>query len=115
MRSRTNRWSGRVKDKVPKFILRRTSRSAQPLGRNMSLNLSDAISHYHSVADATHRFWAYIQFVAAGAATIAWTVTSTTPIRPLLTAAFVVFALGNLRLVLSSQKQMNAIARCISA
>ena len=81
------------------------------------LSLSDAISHFHEVSSTTHQFWAYFQFVAAGAVTVAWAA----PLKGskglcwLLTAAVSVFAAINGVLVYRSQQDMFAVANAIHA
>jgi hypothetical protein len=80
----------------------------------MSLSLSDALSHYRSVSDATHRFWGYFQVVAGGTAAFAWS--CATPDKQLfvfLSIAFAVFAVLNGRLVVSSQNEAVTAAQCI--
>jgi hypothetical protein len=79
------------------------------------LSLSDAISHFHAVSATTHQFWAYFQFVAAGAVTVAWAV----PLRGskafcwLLTIGLTVFSAINGFLVYRSQEDMAAVAKAI--
>lgn len=81
----------------------------------MSLTLSDALSHYRSVSDTTHKFWGYFQAVAAGTAAFAWAREG--PADPqlfvFLLFAFAAFALLNWRLVVSSQAEAVAAAQCV--
>lgn len=84
---------------------------------SLQLSLSDAISRFHEVSQATHQFWAYFQFVAAGAVTVAWAV----PVRGekglcwLLTAGLTAFAAANGVMVYKSQQDMYAVAAAIDA
>lgn len=81
------------------------------------LSLSDAISHFHAVSSATHQFWAYFQFIAAGAVTVAWTVSAKGSKRFcwLLTAGLSIFAAINGVLVYRSQQDMFDVAAAIHA
>jgi hypothetical protein len=80
----------------------------------MSLTLSDALSHYRSVSDATHRYWGYFQVVAIGTAGFAWShAASDIQLFVFLSIAFVVFAVLNGRLVMSSQGEAVAAVQCI--
>lgn len=83
----------------------------------MSFSLNDAVSHYRSIADTTHKFWGYFQAIAAGTAAFAWTGDTHRGIAltTLLTAAFLVFALPNWRLVIGSQRQAVSAASAIKA
>jgi hypothetical protein len=82
----------------------------------MSLTLNDALSHYRSVSDATHRFWGYFQAVAVGASAFAWSREEPTDIQTFifLSVAFTVFAMLNWRLVVSSQKEAVVAAQCVN-
>jgi hypothetical protein len=81
----------------------------------MSLTLSDALSHYRSVSDATHKFWGYFQAVAVGTAAFAWS--SKVPVEAqlfgFLSIAFAIFAALNWRLVVSSQAEAVIAAECL--
>ena len=80
----------------------------------MSLTLGDALSHYRSVADATHKFWGYFQAVAVGAAGFAWTREGPdVALFLFLSIAFAVFAAANGCLVVSSQSEAHRAAQCI--
>ncbi len=81
----------------------------------MSLTLNDALSHYRSVADTTHRFWGYFQAVAAGTAAFAWSQESSTEVQVFgfLSFAFGTFAALNWRLVVASQAEAVAAAECV--
>lgn len=81
----------------------------------MSLTLADALSHYRSVSETTHKFWGYFQAVAAGTAAFAWSRDSTSEVElfALLSMAFAVFAIGNWRLVVSSQAEAVIAEKCI--
>lgn len=80
----------------------------------MPLTLSDALSHYRSVSDATHRYWGYFQVVAGGTAAFAWSrKTSDIQLFVFLSIAFAVFAVLNGRLVISSQGEAVAAVKCI--
>lgn len=82
----------------------------------MSLTLSDALSHYRSISDTTHRFWGYFQAVAAGTAAFAWS--REAPAGPqliVLSFAFTVFAVFNWRLVVRSQAESVVAAKCVKA
>lgn len=84
----------------------------------MALSLSDALSHYRSVADRSHKFWGYFQFAAAGTAGFAWSrkgaeVDMST--FGFLSLAFAVFAVLNLRLVYTSQKEAEVAVKCLQA
>lgn len=81
----------------------------------MSLTLSDALSHYHSISDTTHRFWGYFQAIAAGTAAFAWSREDSAEVQTFifLAVAFSVFAVLNWRLVVSSQAEAVAVAQCV--
>lgn len=81
----------------------------------MSLTLSDALSHYRSLSDTTHKFWGYFQVVAAGTAAFAWSRERTDLGQTffLLAIAFSVFAILNWRLVVGSQAEMVNAAKCL--
>ena len=81
------------------------------------LSLSDALSHYRGVSDATHRFWGYFQAVAAGAAGFAWLREKPLDSRLLvvLSIAFVVFAVLNWRLIVQSQTEAKCASDSIKA
>ena len=83
----------------------------------MTLTLSDALSHYRSVSDTTHKFWGYFQAVASGTAAFAWS--REAPADPqlfvFLSIAFAVFAVLNWRLVVSSQAEAVAAAQCVKS
>ena len=83
----------------------------------MSLTLTDALSQYRSVSEATHRFWGYFQAVAAGTAAFAWSrePPADTQVFIFLALAFAVFAALNWRLVVNSQSEAEVVARCIRA
>ena len=83
----------------------------------LELTLSDALSRFQAVSSATHQFWAYFQFVAAGAVTVAWAVPSrgAKGFCWLLTAGLTAFAVVNGILVYRSQQDMHAIAKAIRA
>ncbi|ETW93714.1 MAG: hypothetical protein ETSY2_50930 [Candidatus Entotheonella gemina] len=76
----------------------------------MAFSLNDAISHYRSITDTTHKFWGYFQAVAAGTAAFAWLRDAkSTALFVLHTIAFVVFAFLNGRLVVGSQKREHSL------
>lgn len=81
----------------------------------MSLTISDALSHYRSVSDTTHRFWGYFQALAAGTAAFAWSrdMPADAAMLVALGAAFSVFAVLNWRLVVSSQREAWITSKCI--
>ena len=81
----------------------------------MQLTLADALSHYRSVAETTHKFWGYFQAVSVGTAAFAWSRDNTSEVKlfALLSIAFAVFAIGNWRLVVSSQAEAVAAKKCI--
>ena len=85
------------------------------------LSLADAISHFHQVSSATHQFWAYFQYIAAGAVAVAWTVPAkgSKELCWLLTAGLSVFAAINGVMVFKSQQGMfdvaAAIQKCVKA
>ena len=80
----------------------------------MSLTLSDALSQYRAVSDTTHKFWGYFQAVAAGTAGFAWSQGAPRDVQlfVFLSVAFTIFAILNLRLVVSSQAEAVAAANC---
>lgn len=80
-----------------------------------SLSLSDVLSHYHSLTDTTHKLWAYFQAVAIGSALFAWSLDGHTKpsVFAALAIAFFGFSLMNLRLVISSQKDLVVVADSI--
>lgn len=81
----------------------------------MSLTLNDALSHYRSVSDSTHKFWAYFQVVAAGTAAFAWSKEVPNELRVFifLSIAFAVFTALNGRLVVGSQAEAFAASKCV--
>ncbi|KFX71077.1 hypothetical protein TMS3_0103795 [Pseudomonas taeanensis MS-3] len=80
----------------------------------MSLTLSEALTHYRSVTDATHRYWGYFQLVAGGTAAFAWSEKNAIfELFLFLSIAFTVFALLNGRLVISSQGEAVDTVQCI--
>lgn len=81
----------------------------------MSLTLSDALSHYRSASDATHKFWGYFQAVAAGTAAFAWSKDKhdDSSMFVVLGVAFTVFAMINWLLVVSSQKEARIASACV--
>ena len=81
----------------------------------MSLTLSDALSQYRAISDTTHRFWGYFQAVAAGTAAFAWSQEAPSDVQlfVFLSLAFAVFAVLNWRLVVSSQAEAVAAAKCV--
>lgn len=83
----------------------------------MSLSLSDALSHYRHLSDTTHKFWAYFQAIAIGAAAFAWSRNAPGDAHSLLLlfAAFLVFAALNWRLVIASQSAAITAATCIKS
>jgi hypothetical protein len=83
----------------------------------MSITLSDALSHFRSVSDTTHKFWAYFQAVAIGTAAFAWSRDTPADLQlfVFLSIAFAVFAVLNWRLVVSSQAEATNAAQCIKA
>ncbi|MNC41784.1 hypothetical protein D3C75_905640 [compost metagenome] len=81
----------------------------------MSLTLSDALSHYRSVSDSTHKYWGYFQVVAGGTAAFAWSseASADAQLFVFLSIAFAVFAVLNGRLVVSSQAEAIAAVQCV--
>lgn len=84
---------------------------------SLELSLSDALSRFHEVSATTHQFWAYFQFVAAGAVTVAWAVRDrgSKGFCWLLTAGLTVFAIINGAMVYGSQQDMYDVAQAIRA
>jgi len=68
------------------------------------MTLTDAIAALRATSDQTHKFWGYYQAVTAASVAFAWA-SNAPPTKLLvgLTAAFLVFAILNCRLVFSSQ------------
>lgn len=83
----------------------------------MELTLSDALSHYRSLSETTHRFWGYFQAIALGALAFSWAHYNekSLSLTVLLTLAFVFFAILNLRLIRSAQMDVVEAARCLKA
>ncbi len=80
----------------------------------MALSISDAVAHYRSVSEDTHKFWGYFQAIAAGSAAFAWSRDyASLPLFAWLTIAFGIFAVLNLRLVVGSQASAVIAERCI--
>lgn len=81
-----------------------------------AFSISEALSQYRSIADATHRFWGYFQAVAAAAAAFAWSREECDfQVFLFLSAAFSVFAFLNWRLVVGSQADAELAANCVKS
>lgn len=79
-----------------------------------AISLSDALAQYRGITDATHRFWGYFQAVAAGTAAFAWSREGRDfQLFLFLSAAFLVFAFLNWRLVVESQAKAEVAAKCV--
>jgi hypothetical protein len=75
------------------------------------LTLQDALEHYRSVTDATHRFWAYFQVAAIGLVSYAWSIAPRDWLTFLgLSIAFIVFTRFNGALVMGSQSEARLTA-----
>lgn len=83
----------------------------------MAYSISDALSHYRAISDATHKFWGYFQAVAVGSAAFAWSrePSASWQLYAVLAVAFTVFASLNWRLVVQSQAAAFGAAECIRA
>jgi hypothetical protein len=70
----------------------------------MDMTLDSAIAALRSTSDQTHKFWGYYQAVTAAAVGAAWASSEHPPHVIIgLVVAYFLFALGNFRLVVSSQ------------
>jgi len=84
----------------------------------MSLGLDNALSHYRSLSDSTHKFWGYFQLVAIASVGYVWAPHVEHTQEPLLLfsilgLAFGVFVLLNWRLVVISQADAVNAADCL--
>jgi len=78
-------------------------------------SLRDAIGLYSSRIDLAHKLWAYLQVVAIGAAGFAWSAQRSAAVVGLLLAGFVIFAVGNGTLLVSTQREAVKVMAAIGA
>src|SRR5712692_855490 len=78
-----------------------------------AFSLKDAIALYSGKIDLSHKLWAYLQVVAVGAAGFAWGGERPHGVLWLLLGAYIIFALGNGALLVSTQGEAVRIATAV--